>query len=69
MISEVVLSMVRWSADMDYNLLVVSDACADMDEEIHRLLTEKTLPRQATMVTTEEFMEAIGRHAGVREGK
>ncbi|HXX82159.1 MAG TPA: isochorismatase family protein [Thermodesulfovibrionales bacterium] len=54
---------------MDYNLFVVSDACADMDEEVHRMLIEKIFPRQATMVTTEEFMKAVGRHAGMQEGK
>ena len=27
--SGVVLSTVRWAADMDYRLVVVSDACAD----------------------------------------
>ncbi len=52
---------------MDYNLFVVSDACADMDKEVHRLLTEKIFPRQATMVTTEEFVEAIGKHASIQE--
>jgi nicotinamidase-related amidase len=60
--SGVVLSTVRCAADMDYNLFVVSDACADMDREVHRLLIEKVFPRQATMLTTEEFVKAIGRH-------
>jgi len=67
--SGVVLSTVRWAADMDYKLFVVSDACADMDKEVHRLLMEKVFPRQATMVTTEEFVKAIGRNAGIQESK
>jgi len=67
--SGVVLSTVRWAADMDYNLFVVSDACADMDQEVHRLLTEKVFPRQATMVTTEEFVKAIGSHTGMKKDK
>ena len=67
--SGVVLSTVRSAADMDYNLLVISDACADLDKEVHRLLTEKVLPRQATMMTTEEFIKAVGKKTGMQNGK
>jgi nicotinamidase-related amidase len=66
--SGVVLSTVRWAADMDYKLFVISDACADMDKEVQRVLTEKVFPRQSTVVTTEEFVQAIGRKAGIQEG-
>jgi nicotinamidase-related amidase len=55
--SGVVLSTVRWAADMDYPMIVVSDACADMDSETHRVLTEKILPTQATVVTAQEFVK------------
>ena len=54
-----VLSTVRWAADMDYQLIVVSDGCADRDDEVHRVLTEKVFPRQATVVTAEEFVSAL----------
>ena len=57
--SGVVLSTVRWAADMDYQLVVVSDACADMDDEVHRVLTEKVFPWQATVVSTHEFTKAL----------
>lgn len=57
--SGVVLSTVRWAADMDYPMIVVADACADMDLEIHRVLTEKVLPTQATVVTTQDFVQAV----------
>ncbi|HAM52872.1 MAG TPA: hydrolase [Nitrospiraceae bacterium] len=67
--SGVVLSTVRRAADMDYKLLVVSDACADRDKEVQRVLTDKILPMQATVVTTEEVVKAIGRKTGMREGK
>ena len=50
--SGVVLSTVRWAADRDYGLVVVEDACADPDEEVHRVLTGKVFPRQASVVTT-----------------
>jgi nicotinamidase-related amidase len=63
--SGVVLSTVRSAADMDYKLIVVSDACADKDEEVQRVLIEKVFPRQAAVVTTEEFVKAIGRKAGM----
>jgi nicotinamidase-related amidase len=67
--SGVVLSTVRLAADMDYKLFVVSDACADRNEEAHRILTEKVFPWQATVVTTEEFVKAIGRKAGMKDGR
>ena len=58
--SGVVLSTVRWAADMDYQLVVISDACADMDDEVHRVLAEKVLAAQATVVSTYEFTKALG---------
>jgi len=56
--SGAILSTVRWAADMDYPMIVVSDACADMDSEVHRVLMEKILPMQATIVTAQEFVKA-----------
>jgi len=57
--SGVVLSTVRWAADMDYQLVVVSDASADMDSEVHRVLMQKVFPTQATVVTTESLVKAL----------
>ncbi len=62
--SGVVLSTVRWAADMDYNLVVLSDACADRDPEVHRVLMDKVFPWQATVVTSREFLQAIGAKDG-----
>src|SRR5579883_913286 len=45
--SGVVLSTLREAADKDYQITVLSDACADMDEEVHRVLLTKVFPRQA----------------------
>jgi hypothetical protein len=39
-------------------MVVVSDACADMDSEVQRVLTDKILPTQATVVTAQEFVKA-----------
>lgn len=57
--SGVVLSTVRWAADMDFSLFVISDACADQDEEVHRVLVEKVFPRQANVITTQDFIDAV----------
>jgi nicotinamidase-related amidase len=38
---------VREAADKDYALTVLSDACGDADEEVHRVLMTKIFPRQA----------------------
>jgi nicotinamidase-related amidase len=57
--SGVVLSTLRQAADLDFRLTVLSDGCADSDPEIHRLLTEKVFPRQASVVTAEEWIESL----------
>ena len=53
--SGVVLSTVREAADKDFVLTVLSDCCADVDEEVHRVLTTKLFPRQAEVITSEEW--------------
>jgi nicotinamidase-related amidase len=58
--SGVVLSTVRWAADMDYRLTLVEDACADADEEVHRMLVEKLFPRHAEVVSTAALVAAQG---------
>jgi len=55
--SGVVLSTVREAADKDYQLTVIADCCADGDEEVHRVLTTKVFPRQADVVTLEEWVK------------
>ena len=56
-----VLSTVRWAADIDYQLIVLSDCCADRDDEVQQVLMEKVLPRQASVVTSQEFLQALGK--------
>jgi nicotinamidase-related amidase len=53
--SGVVLSTLREAADKDYEITVLSDYCADMDEEVHRVLTTKIFPRQAEVISSEEW--------------
>ncbi len=58
--SGVVLSTVRDGADRDYRVLVLSDASADPDPDVHEFLITRVFPRQATIVTTEEFERLLG---------
>ena len=55
-----VLSTVRWAADVNYNVVVVADACSDTDEEVHRVLTEKIYPAQGTVLTVQDFLQGAG---------
>ena len=54
-----VLSSVRWAVDVNYSFIVVSDACSDADPEVHRVLTEKVYPRQGTVITTDQLLQAL----------
>jgi nicotinamidase-related amidase len=53
--SGVVLSTTREAADKDYHLTILSDCCADRDNEVHALLTTKVFPRQADVLTVDEW--------------
>jgi nicotinamidase-related amidase len=53
--SGVVLSTLRQAADLDYRLVVLADGCLDGDPEVHRVLTEKVFPRQATVCTVAQW--------------
>jgi len=52
----VVLSTLREATDKDYQLTVLSDCCADADEEVHRVLTTKVFPRHADVMTVAEWV-------------
>ncbi len=53
--SGVVLSTLRQAADLDYQLVVLSDGCLDADPEVHRVLTQKVFPRQADLRTVADW--------------
>ena len=57
--SGVVLSTLRQAADLDFRIVVLSDGCLDGDPEVHRVLTEKVFPRQADVITVEEWVAKI----------
>jgi nicotinamidase-related amidase len=54
--SGIVLSTVTRAFDYDYRLTVIKDACADTDEEVHRVLTEKIFPKRGIVTTAEAFI-------------
>ncbi len=53
--SGVVLSTLREAADKDYVITVLSDCCADRDEEVHRVLITKIFPRQAEVIKASDW--------------
>ena len=53
--SGVVLSTLIEACDKDYRLTVLSDCCADGDEEVHRVLTTRIFPRRADVLTLAEW--------------
>jgi nicotinamidase-related amidase len=61
--SGVVLSTLRQAADLDYAITVLRDGCADMDPEVHRVLLDKVFPRQAEVVTADEWVAGVSSEA------
>jgi nicotinamidase-related amidase len=57
--SGVVLSTLRHAADADYSCLVARDACADADEEVHRVLMDKVFARQAQVAAVGDLIAAL----------
>jgi nicotinamidase-related amidase len=62
--SGVVLSTTRQASDLDYRLLILRDLCADKDDEVHRVLMEKILPTQASILSSDEFLAQLGAGSG-----
>ncbi len=58
--SGITLSTLRRAADLDFRCVVLQDACFDPDEEVHRVLTEKIFPAQATVLTVDAFIAEQG---------
>lgn len=57
--SGVVLSTLREAADKDFELTVLSDCCADTDPQVHALLMEKIFPRQAAVITHQDWIASL----------
>jgi nicotinamidase-related amidase len=58
--SGITLSTLRRAFDLDFRCVVLKDACFDADEEVHRVLTEKIFPAQATVATVDDFIAEQG---------
>lgn len=54
--SNAVLTTVRNGIDLDYDMIVVTDACADPDMEMHNTLI-KSYERSSDILTTEETLQ------------
>lgn len=57
--SGVILSTTGMAADMDYEITILSDCCADNDPEVHRVLMEKILPRRASVIESKDFLSGL----------
>ena len=54
-----ILSTVRYAADADYRLVVVTDGRADRDAEVHTQLMQRVLLHQATVVSAAAVPQAL----------
>ncbi|KAF2664797.1 isochorismatase family protein [Microthyrium microscopicum] len=61
--SGAVLSTLRQAADLDFRITVLEDLCKDRDDEVHRVLMEKVFIKQGTVLSTEKWIEEIGKKA------
>jgi nicotinamidase-related amidase len=57
--SGVVLSTVRDASDRDYRVLVLADATADPEPDVHAFLTERIFPRQADVITVGDLDDLL----------
>jgi nicotinamidase-related amidase len=57
--SGVVLSTVRDASDRDYRVLVLADATADREPDVHAFLIERIFPRQAEIITTAQLADRL----------
>ncbi len=57
--SGVVLSTLRLAADMDFEITVLSDGCADANADVHDFLMAKVFPSQAQVLTVDEWQAGL----------
>ena len=44
---------------MGKRIIVLSDACADVDPSVHDILLEKIFPRQAVVMRVREWVQSL----------
>ena len=52
-------SRIKEGADKDYQITVLSDACADPDTEVHDFLVRKIFPASGDVMTTGEWVDSV----------
>jgi nicotinamidase-related amidase len=57
--SGVVLSTIRQAADLDFRMFVLEDLCYDFDDEVHQFLMKNILPKQATVIQAETYVQSL----------
>ncbi|TRX97549.1 hypothetical protein FHL15_001304 [Xylaria flabelliformis] len=57
--SGAVLSTVRQAFDMDYGITVLADLCADGQADVHNLLVQKVLSKQASVMDAGEWVALL----------
>ncbi|CAJ2501823.1 Uu.00g046760.m01.CDS01 [Anthostomella pinea] len=57
--SGAVLSTVRQAADMDYEIVVLEDLCADSKRDVHEVLVGQLFPKQGTVMSSQEWTAQI----------
>ncbi|WP_055703198.1 cysteine hydrolase family protein [Streptomyces silaceus] len=57
--SAVVLSTLCQANDLDFGLTVLSDACLDIDPELHRCLIERLFPQWADVLTVDDWSKTL----------
>jgi nicotinamidase-related amidase len=45
--------------DLAISAVVLADCCVDADPEVHRVLTGKVFPRQADVMTVEQWTSSL----------
>jgi nicotinamidase-related amidase len=57
--SGVVLSTLLEASDSDYRIVVISDCCADLDQDLHTALIDRLFAQRAEVVTADELVTAL----------
>lgn len=61
--SGVVLSTIRQAADLDFDVTVLEDLCAEMDSvaggNLHNVLVESVFPSQATVMESQAWIDSL----------
>jgi ureidoacrylate peracid hydrolase len=56
----VVESTTRYGAELGYDITVLEDCCQGFTDELHNFAIKETLPFYATIMTSQDFIAALG---------